>query len=582
MRRNIYPINLIIIMEVSQCLSILTEAGQQHIVDDWPKKTQPEQQKMLEQVSSLEHTYPGGIREYCKRAKQLLKAASENANPYEGYTPSVPQGENVIFGDTNFMELENIGMEQLRYTAFVLVAGGLGERLGYKGIKIGIPVCSILPDMTFISYYISTLLAIQERASMIDPTIKVPLCIMTSDDTHAATLELLEKHNYYGMNKDNVTIVKQEKVPAMTNVNAQFELTKNFEIVTKPHGHGDVHMLLHIHKITDKWIGMGKKWVLFFQDTNPLIFKCVPSLLAISLKNDFDMNSVTVPRKPGEAVGAICKLTDKAGESLTINVEYNQLEGLLKSSWNKNGDVPGADGFSSFPGNINALLLKLSTYAEALNATKGLMPEFANPKYADAQKINFKTPTRLECMMQDFPKLLKKGAKVGFSRYERWLCFTTVKNNITDAAAKAKSNLFPECASSAESDFYLCNENYLKAAKIDIEAIKQEDWKPYANIPVRLGPKIVLMPSFALSLSDVISKFKGKSKISKKSALVVEGLKTMVEDCDIDGSYVIKQSVKGKSLWNGKFISYIENSPSDEEYLLIRGYKPKEIAFEVI
>jgi UDP-sugar pyrophosphorylase len=494
----------------------------------------------------------------------------------------VPQGENVQFGDSNFIELENIGMEQLRYTAFVLVAGGLGERLGYKGIKIGIPVCSILPDMTFISYYISTLLAMQERAALKDSSIKVPLCIMTSDDTHTATVDLLEKHNYYGMNKENVIIVKQEKVPAMTNVNAQFELAKDFEIITKPHGHGDVHMLLHMHKVTDKWIAQGKKWVLFFQDTNPLIFKCLPSLLAISLKNDFDMNSVTVPRKPGEAVGAICKLTDKSGESLTINVEYNQLEGLLKSSWNKNGDVPGADGYSSFPGNINALLLKLSTYSEALNTTKGLMPEFANPKYADAQKINFKTPTRLECMMQDFPKLFKKGAKVGFSRYERWLCFTTVKNNIADASVKAKSNLSPECASSAESDFYLCSEKYLKAAKVDVEEVKQEDWKNYANIPVRLGPKIVLMPSFALSLAEVIGKFKGKSKVSKKSALVVEGINTVMEDCDVDGSYLVKQSTKGKSLWNGKFINFIENSPSDEEYLLIRGYKPKEIAFDVI
>jgi UDP-sugar pyrophosphorylase len=28
------------------------------------------------------------------------------------------------------------------------------------------------------------------------------------------------------------------------------------------------------------------------------------------------------------------------------------------------------------------------------------MPEFVNPKYADASKNSFKSPTRLECMMQ--------------------------------------------------------------------------------------------------------------------------------------------------------------------------------------
>jgi len=84
-------------------------------------------------------------------------------------------------------------------------------------------------------------------------------------------------------------------------------------------------MLLHIHNVTEKWLAMGKKWELFFLDTNPLIFKCVPSLIAISIKNNFDMNSVIVPRKPGEAVDAICELNNKDGSKLTINVEYNQL-----------------------------------------------------------------------------------------------------------------------------------------------------------------------------------------------------------------------------------------------------------------
>ena len=37
---------------------------------------------------------------------------------------------------------------------------------------------------------------------------------------------------------------------------------------------------------------------------------------------------------------------------------------------------------------------------KALERTKGVMPEFVNPKYADSEKTVFKKPTRLECMMQ--------------------------------------------------------------------------------------------------------------------------------------------------------------------------------------
>ena len=38
-----------------------------------------------------------------------------------------------------------------------------------------------------------------------------------------------------------------------------------------------------------------------------------------------------------------------------------------------------------------------------------MMPEFVNPKYADSMKTKFKKPTRLETMMQDYPRLLEPG-----------------------------------------------------------------------------------------------------------------------------------------------------------------------------
>ena len=68
---------------------------------------------------------------------------------------------------------------------------------------------------------------------------------------------------------------------------------------------------------------------------------------------------------------------------------------------------------SRYPGNTNQLVVKLSTYAEALAHTGGVVPEFVNPKYQDASKETFKAPTRLECMMQDYPKLLLPTANVG-------------------------------------------------------------------------------------------------------------------------------------------------------------------------
>lgn len=49
-------------------------------------------------------------------------------------------GESLIFGDDTFINYEQAGVKEAKNAAFVLVAGGLGERLGYNGIK----VCALL------------------------------------------------------------------------------------------------------------------------------------------------------------------------------------------------------------------------------------------------------------------------------------------------------------------------------------------------------------------------------------------------------------------------------------------------------
>ena len=102
-------------------------------------------------------------------------------------------------------------------------------------------------------------------------------------------------------------------------------------------------------------------------------------------------------------MGAICKLvkekeSDREG-SMVINVEYNQLDALLKAKWNENGDIANDDGYSFFPGNTNTLIFRIPDYVQSLNESQGIIPEFVNPKYANAERTEFKAPTRLECMM---------------------------------------------------------------------------------------------------------------------------------------------------------------------------------------
>jgi hypothetical protein len=52
------------------------------------------------------------------------------------------------------------------------------------------------------------------------------------------------------------------------------------------------------------------RWLVFFQDTNGLIFRSMAAVVGVSKKLDLGANSVCVPRTPGEAVGGICRCGD--------------------------------------------------------------------------------------------------------------------------------------------------------------------------------------------------------------------------------------------------------------------------------
>lgn len=91
---------------------------------------------------------------------------------------------------------------------------------------------------------------------------------MVSNDTRKGTEKLLGENNNFGLDKDQISIVQQGSgVPALLDNNAKFSMddaTKN--IITKPHGHGDIHELLYTSGVAKKWLDeKGINWMCFFQ-----------------------------------------------------------------------------------------------------------------------------------------------------------------------------------------------------------------------------------------------------------------------------------------------------------------------------
>ena len=474
------------------------------------------------------------------------------------------------------MRLEKKGLPEVGKCGFVLVAGGLGERLGYSGIKIGLPT-ETLTGTTYLQLYCKQIKAIQLKYNGNKP---VPLAIMTSDDTHRKTETLLKGKNYFGLFPSQVTLIKQEKVGALINNEAHLAREGKYMVDAKPHGHGDVHKLMHRMGVAKKWLQEGVKWVVFFQDTNGLGLLTLPAMLGVSIEKDFEVNSLAVPRKAKQAVGAITKLKHKNGSELTINVEYNQLDPLLKATISAEGDVNDpATGLSMFPGNINQLLFKLDPYVANLNKSEGEMPEFVNPKYADKEKTVFKKPTRLECMMQEYPKVLPKGAKVGFTTAEAWMCYSPAKNAASEAAALIRNGVPAGCASQAEADqFYYAAELLRQLGA----AVGQQGKSWYLDIPVSLGPKIVFDPSFAVFPCEVKEHFTSPAdvRIRANSSLILSGASVLVESMDLDGALTVtaksseKVTVKAGYINNLGYETELSNATKEtNEVEAMRGYK---------
>lgn len=123
-------------------VGMLLKEGQGHMFASWPPPGDDDagKQRLLQQLSQLDSSYPSGLCAYISNARQLLKNSKEGRNPFDGYTPSVPSGEKLDFCSGAFLDAEAAGLEQVGAAAFVLVAGGLGERLGYSGRLLRVPI----------------------------------------------------------------------------------------------------------------------------------------------------------------------------------------------------------------------------------------------------------------------------------------------------------------------------------------------------------------------------------------------------------------------------------------------------------
>ncbi|KAG7378626.1 UDP-N-acetylglucosamine pyrophosphorylase [Phytophthora pseudosyringae] len=608
----------------SRVLRALQSWGQQELLALLADKAEGDNSPLWRQVLHFDGWYKGGVAGYLSTATTLYAELrgeavdeEEAGDVWADWRPSNPAASADLAAVAEldsplFADLEKNGLENLDKCCFVVVAGGLGERLGYQGIKLRLPV-ETLTHTSYLEAYVQHLLAMQTLANAQPQQegkapIQIPLAIMTSDSTHEATQSFLKENKNFGMLEGQLVLIKQEKVPCVDVIEGSATdgkqpklklVVKEDLLVMKPHGHGDVHTLLHTSGLAAKWQQEGKKFVHFIQDTNYLILNSILPILGACVRHNWGFAFTTVPRKAKDASGGIVRFTSPAGKHSTLfNVEYHELDQFLRTRAKTefpDGDVNDPNtGFSPFPGNINGIVAALDSYVPVLETSNGFVPEVFNPKFRpDANKCAFKSPARLECMMQDYPKLLVqyqiehhdesgKGG-VGLVQFPSSVVYSPCKNDAVSASDKAKNDIPPQCASSAEHEVFAINR--LKLSTLGVSLPKETKERSWLDIAVNCsGPQIVFGSGFALSQATLATKFTKPSAINVTacSSLVVEGADVTFDSLELDGAVRIvacpgaKVEVKSLSVKNAG-VEY-ESVPADSDPVdAMRGYRLKQL-----
>ena len=218
-------------------IRLLLKMNQHHIFRKWnvsgnvPETLSDENGKhrLLAQVQRLNANYPGGLWQYYSNARRLLAASSENINPYTGWTVHKPDLIHLDFDSAQFHEFEARGRTQFGQCGFVLLGGGFGERLGFNGIKTALP-SEITTNTSFLELYIRTLLAFQQRARCDsgDQDLVLPFACTTSGKGHDLTVDFLEKNDYFGMDREQFTFLRQELVASFSNKRCDFAMKNRY------------------------------------------------------------------------------------------------------------------------------------------------------------------------------------------------------------------------------------------------------------------------------------------------------------------------------------------------------------------
>ena len=309
-------------MDKSQeVIAILKQYGQEHIIKFMENLNPEEKEKLENQILKIDFHQLSELYENAQKPIEIKENKIEVINYIDKQKMSNSQKQ----------ELSDIGGNIVatgKY-AVVTMAGGQGSRLEHPG-----PKGTFKLDVYGKGKYLFEILVDNLKEANKKYQTTIPWYIMTSKENNDETYQFLEKNNYFGYNKNYVTLFKQGELPLMS-LDGKLLIGKNKLIKLASDGNGGTFASLRISGALADMKERGIKWVFIGSVDNVLLKMVDTVLLGFAIKKGVQIASKSIAKaNPHERVGVFCQMN---GHPKVI--EYSELPEKMAEEIDENGEL---------------------------------------------------------------------------------------------------------------------------------------------------------------------------------------------------------------------------------------------------
>ncbi|KAL8766037.1 MAG: hypothetical protein Q9209_007066 [Squamulea sp. 1 TL-2023] len=297
------------------------QAGQDHVFTFYDDLSTAEKAGLFERLKSFD---PKHINEITEKAVHPAQSSDESQKTSLEPLPEAATASILDSGDEDIQSWYTSGLEYVSkgQVAVVLMAGGQGTRLGSSDPKgcfnIGLPSQKSLFQIQAERIWRVQQLAEKQSGKK---DIFIPWYVMTSGPTRRATEQFFEEHDYFGLQKDNVSIFEQGVLPCISN-DGKILLESKSKVAVAPDGNGGIYQALLTSNVRTDMRKRGIQHVHAYCVDNCLVKVADPVFIGFAASKDVDIATKAVrKRNAKESVGLILQKNGKPDV-----VEYSEID----------------------------------------------------------------------------------------------------------------------------------------------------------------------------------------------------------------------------------------------------------------